>query len=291
VTTPETRARGMGLVGAAIGVGFTMGPAIGGGLAGADPAHLSVAAPALAAAAMSALALLLALVALPESLPPSRRRTGARPGRVALIRDAFSRPRLRPLLVLFFTATLAFAAMESTFGQWAYARFAWGPRQVGEVLGTVGVMMIVIQGGLIGRLAARFGEARLLFAGTLMVGLGLAAMAVVSAPQLGVAACCLLALGQGLVSPSISSLVSRAAGGHEQGGILGVNQSMGSAARFVGPALAGAGFELAGPGAPYALGAGIMAVAAALAWHVLQDRRQPGAADRVPASPVSGSAR
>ncbi|HLY56335.1 MAG TPA: MFS transporter, partial [Stellaceae bacterium] len=285
VTKPENRAKGMGLVGAAIGVGFTLGPAIGGWLAGSDPVHLAVAAPALAAAGMSALALLIALVRLPESLPPDRRAAKRTSGRIALVLDAFSRPRLRPLLTLFFTTTFAFAGMESTFGQWAYARFDWGPSQVGAVLGTVGVLLIVIQGGLIGRLTARFGEARLLFAGTLMIAVGLAAMAASTVAAAGIAACCLLAMGQGLASPATSALVSRAAGGSEQGGILGVNQSMGSAARLLGPAVAGAAFELRGPGAPYVIGAAVMLISAVLAWRVMNDKRREAAVDRPPPNP------
>jgi DHA1 family tetracycline resistance protein-like MFS transporter len=280
VTTPENRAKGMGLVGAAIGIGFTLGPAIGGFLAGSDPAHLALAAPAYAAALLSATALAIAVVRLPESLPPERRAVAAGPGRIAMIRSAMARPRLRPLLVLFFTSTFAFAGMESTFGQWAYARFAWGPSQVGGVLGSVGVLLILIQGGLIGRLARRYGEARLLVAGTIMTGTGLALLAIPAGWTLGVGACALLALGQGLASPSIQSLVSREAAATEQGGVLGVNQSMGAAARLFGPAVAGLAFEWYGPGAPYLVGALIMLVSV---WLALGIRRERGGETPVPA--------
>jgi len=278
ITTPQNRAKGMGMIGAAIGLGFTLGPAIGGFLAGPDPLNLSVASPALAAAGMSLISLLIAAVALPESLPAERRaQRGAVPGRLAMVRGALARPRLRPLLVMFFITTFAFAGMETTFGQWAYARFDWGPQAVGTVLGSTGVVVILIQGGVVGRLARRYGEARLLFAGTLMVAVALAALAVPSGPVLGVAACCLLALGQGLTSPATSSLVSREAGAEEQGGILGVNQSMAAAARLFGPAAAGLAFEAYGPNAPYLLGALVMLASSWIAWGILRDRVQAAA--------------
>jgi DHA1 family tetracycline resistance protein-like MFS transporter len=228
---------------------------------------------------MSALALLVAAVRLRESLPAERRAAApAQPGRLQLIRRAFGRERLRPLLILFFINTFAFAGMETTFGQWAYARFGWGPSQVGSVFGGLGVMLILIQGGLIGRLSKKYGEARLLFAGTLLLGLGMAGMAVSGGPALGILACGVLAVGQGLASPATGSLVSRTAGSDEQGSILGVNQSMGAAARFFGPAAAGLAFEGYGAGGPYWLGAGVMLLAALLAWRVLRDRVAPAAA-------------
>jgi DHA1 family tetracycline resistance protein-like MFS transporter len=286
LTRPENRAKWMGLVGAAIGLGFTLGPAIGGWLAGTDLATLDVTLPALAAAAMSGAALLIALVFLPESLPAAERARGSVAlGRLALIRDAFARSRLRPLLLLFFADTFAFACMESTFGQWAYARLGWGPGQVGSVLGGVGAVLILIQGGVIGRLTRRYGEPRLLFAGTVVIGIGLAGMVIAATPIVAVAACSLLALGQGLASPATSALVSREAGAHEQGRILGVNQSMGSAARLLGPAVAGIAFEWWGAGAPYAVGAIVMIGAAVLAWRVLHERRLAA-----PAAPVGQAA-
>lgn len=274
VTTPENRAKGMGAVGAAIGLGFTLGPGIGGWLAGPDPLHIDAAAPAYAAALLSGLALLVAATRLRESLPPERRAAGAGgPGRFALLGQALRRPRLRILVLLFFTTTFAFAGMETTFAQWALARFAWGPRQVGGIFATLGVLVILIQGGLIGRLTKRYGEARLLLAGTMLVGLGLAVLVPHLAWQVSVAGCCLLAVGQGLASPATSALVSREAAASEQGGILGVNQSAGALARVAGPAVAGALFELIGPGAPYLAGALVMAFSALLAAEVVRQRQ------------------
>ena len=273
VTTPENRAKGMGGLGAALGLGFVLGPAMGGLLAGGDPASIDVAIPSYVAAALSALALVVALFSLRESLTPAlRAKAGTQPGRIAQIRDAFSRPRLRILMVMFFTTTFAFAGMESTFGLWAYHRLDWGPRQVGLVFAAVGIVLVIVQGMLIGRVIKRFGEARALFAGTIAIAIGLALLAAAREPVLGVAASCCLALGMGLASPSTSSLISKEAAADEQGSILGVNQSVGSFARIVGPAVAGQAFEFGGPSAPYAVGAVIMLISAGIAWQVMRQR-------------------
>jgi MFS family permease len=162
--------------------------------------------------------------------------------------------------------------METTFALWALARFNWGPRQVGELFAMVGIVLVVIQGGLIGRLTQRFGEARMLLAGTITIGLGLALMAAAMTPVVGIAASCLLALGMGMAQPSTSSLISREASATEQGSVLGVNQSVGSLARLLGPA-AGVAFTIGGPSAPYILGAALMVVSSWLAARVLRRHR------------------
>ena len=152
-------------------------------------------------------------------------------------------------MILFFSTSFAFAGMESTFALWADHRLQWGPRQVGMVFAVVGIVLVIVQGGLIGRIIKRFGEARALFAGTIAIAIGLALLAAAREPVLGVFASCCLALGMGLASPSTSALISQEAAADEQGGIMGVNQSVGSFARIAGPAAAGQIFELAGPSA------------------------------------------
>jgi MFS transporter, DHA1 family, tetracycline resistance protein len=278
VTTPENRAKGMGGLGAALGLGFVLGPALGGLLAGGDPANIHVAVPSYVAAGLSAIALVVALFRLKESLTPAlRARARNAPSRIAQIRDAFGRPRLRIMMILFFSTTFAFAGMESTFGLWADHRLHWGPRQVGIVFAVVGIVLVIVQGALIGRIIKRFGEARALFAGTIGIGIGLALLAAAREPVLGVAASCWLALGMGLASPSTSALISKEAAADEQGSILGVNQSVGSFARIVGPAVAGQAFELAGPSAPYVVGALVMLISAGIAWQVVRQRHAPAA--------------
>ena len=264
VTTPEKRAKGMGMIGAAFGLGFTVGPAFGGLLAGSDPTTAALSRPAFAAAALSAIALLLTAVLLKESLSPALRNLANRPGRIALAKDAFARPALRNLIILFFLTTGAFAMLESTFALWAYDSFGWGPLQVGWIFFFVGLVLAAVQGGLIGKLSRRFGEARLAAGGAVLLTVGLLSLPfALSLPAvLGVMA--LLSVGLGCLNPAVTSLISRAAGADERGGILGVNQSAQSLARIVGPAMAGPVFAASGRDAPYYVGAVIMAVVVAM---------------------------
>lgn len=265
VTPPEGRAKGMGMIGAAFGLGFTVGPALGGILAGANPTSADLARPAFVAAGLSTLAFIIAAVRLKESLPAAARNAPPRPGRLALARGALRRPVLGLLILLLFITVSAFAGMETTFALWAKSSFGWGPLQVGWLFFYVGILLAALQGGLIGRLAKRFGEARLVIAGSVIIAVGLFAVALSHSLVEVLVATGLLAIGMGLLSPSVSSLVSREAGTSERGGIMGVSQSASSLARILGPALAGAVFTAWGRDAPYYLGALVMLIVVMMA--------------------------
>jgi len=240
ITKPEERAKGMGLIGAAFGLGFIIGPALGGLLAGNNPATADIETPAWVAAGLSFLALWGVILFLPESLPVDLRGMhGGSRSRLKAIWNVLGRPVLSRLILIFFLVILAFAGMESTFALWAIEEFGWGPGQVGYVFAYVGVLSAILQGGLIGRLARRFGEERLLLCGLALIGTGLLAMLFAhSIPRLAFAVSA-LALGMGLTQPSLNSLISRRAGREEQGEVLGVSQSVGSLSRVLGPAVAG----------------------------------------------------
>jgi DHA1 family tetracycline resistance protein-like MFS transporter len=256
ITGPEGRAKAMGMIGAAFGLGFTIGPWLGGVVAGADPTPADLQRPAFLAAGLSAIAFLLVIAILRESRPQAG--VPARANRWELARTAMRRPMLRLLILLFFAITAAFAGMETTFALWTKDAFGWGPEQVGWLFFYVGCVLIVVQGGLIGPLSRRLGEARLVIIGSASIALGLGMVTLsVDLPLLLFASAC-LALGMGLLNPSISSLISRQAGADERGGILGVSQSGASLARVVGPAIAGPLFELLGRNAPYYAGALVM---------------------------------
>jgi MFS transporter, DHA1 family, tetracycline resistance protein len=260
ITMPENRAKGMGLIGAAFGLGFIIGPALGGFLAGNDPATADLAKPAWVAAGLSLLALCGVFVLLRESLPADRR-AGAARSRFGAICGALRRPVLSRLILTFFLVILAFAGMESTFALWAMRQFGWGPGQVGYVFAYVGVLSAVLQGGLIGRLTSRFGEERLLLCGLGLIAGGLVVLAATRGiPLLGVAVTG-LSLGMGLTQPSLNSLISRRAGSDEQGEVLGVSQSVGSLARVLGPAAAGVLFGELGRASPFLWGAALVAAA------------------------------
>ncbi|MGH7091280.1 MAG: MFS transporter [Stellaceae bacterium] len=258
VTPPEGRAKGMGLIGAAFGLGFTLGPAIGGLLAGTDPLHAHLARPALLAAGLSAIALVLTLTRLEESRAPGHVAEGSQMSRLGRARSAFARPVLAQLILVLFVTVSAFSGMETTFALWATATFGWGPEQVGGVLFFVGILLSGLQGGAIGRLSQRYGEARLLTAGAAALALGLLVVALADSLAILLVAMALLAIGMGLLNPSITSLISRLAGSEERGGVMGVSQSASSLARILGPLVAGGVFTLWGRNAPYYLGAVLM---------------------------------
>jgi len=261
VTTPENRAKGMGLIGAAFGLGFIIGPALGGLLAGDDPATADLSMPAWVAAVLSGMALLGVAFVLPESRPLEARQNTPARSRLATILGALRRPILSRLILIFFLVILAFSGMESTFALWAMRQFGWGPSQVAYVFAYVGLLSAVLQGGLIGRLSRRFGEERLLLVGLALIGIGLLALPATRWLPLLALVLAALAVGMGLAQPSLNSLISRRAGRDEQGAVLGVSQSVGSLARVLGPLAAGFLFAEFGRDAPYLWGAALVAAA------------------------------
>jgi DHA1 family tetracycline resistance protein-like MFS transporter len=279
VTPSEKRAQGMGLIGAAFGLGFIFGPAIGGLLGGADPAHPHFLTPALTSAGLSLAALLLAAVALEESLDPAARAALAgrrRPPRLAALGAAARQRELGLSVLLLFLTTFVFAGMESTFAMWSERVFGWGGTQNGYVFAYTGVVAALVQGGLIRRLAARFGERRLILQGAAALGLGLLLIPFAGSLAVLLLAMALLAYGAGVSNPSLSSLVSLAAQAESRGATLGVSQSAASLARILGPALAGASFWLLGRDSPFIAGAAIMLGVALLALRLPE--RKPAVA-------------
>jgi DHA1 family tetracycline resistance protein-like MFS transporter len=266
ITKPEERAKGMGLIGAAFGLGFIIGPALGGLLAGNDPATADVQTPAWVAASLSFIALCGVVVLLPESLPADRRRVpGPSRSRLGALLDVLRRPVLSRLMMTFFLVILAFAGMESTFALWAMEQFDWGPGQVGYVFAFVGLLSAVLQGGLIGGLTRRFGEERLLLCGLALIAIGLLVLPAARTVEVLSVAVSALALGMGLTQPSLNSLISRRAGREEQGEVLGVSQSVGSLSRVLGPASAGYFFGEFGRNAAFFWGAALIVAALMLA--------------------------
>ena len=252
VTPPEKRAMGMGLIGAAFGVGFTLGPWIGGELA-----PLGLAVPIWVAAGLSTLNLLLALWLLPETRT-QRSETRKRPINPAAFIKVARHPVVGLSVLLTFVLTLSFSMMESTFTLFAEHARNLGPQEVGRMFGVAGLVTILIQGGLIHRLVKRFGEQRLIPVGILLLAAGLALLPEAPPMAAMVAVFCLIAVGQGITTPSLQSLISRATSADEQGFVMGTNQSMSALARGVGPALGGIIFTDLGPPAPVWVSAAIL---------------------------------
>ncbi len=266
VTAPEQRAKGMGMIGAAFGLGFIIGPVLGGVIAGNDLATADLQTPGLIAAGLSFAAFLGVIALLPESLAAGRARSSR--GRIAAARGALAQPVLARLLVVFFLVILAFSGMETTFAWWAIAQFGWGPRPIGFVFFYVGLLSALMQGVFIGKLTGRFGEERVMLAGLGAIALGLLVLPFAhELARLGVALSA-LALGMGAMQPSLNSLISRRAGAGEQGEIMGVAQSVGSLSRVLGPIIAGSLFAAFGRNTPYLWGAVLVGGALWVGWRL-----------------------
>ena len=256
VTPPEGRAKGMGIIGAAFGLGFVLGPAIGGVLS-----HRSLALPGLAAAGLAALNGVAAYFILPE---PEQRsvREEARRNRFADFLTEMGRPGIRRVIFIYFLTVLAFSAMESTYAFLSRQRYGIDEAHVSWLFAYIGVIVVIVQGGLIGPLTRALGEQRLL-----VMGLALQALALAALPFAGnvaglMIATAPLAVGSGLSQPALSSLLSRKARRDDQGGTLGIGESAAAFGRIIGPEAGTFTFGRFSMAAPYVGGAAIMALAA-----------------------------
>lgn len=275
ITTPANRAKGMGIVGAAFGLGFIFGPAIGGMLAGHDPANADYTSPALAAAALSGAATVLTLVLLPESLSKDMRHQHARLSRRSrwqMLAEALRQPGVGRLILIAFLATFVFAGMETTFAMWSRREFGWGPEQNGYLFAFVGLISAAVQGGLVGRLARRFGERRLITSGAALLAIGMLAIPMAGTPALLWPAMLIVAVGFSLMTPSLNSMVSLAVDPGVQGGTMGVSRSATTLARVLGPGFAGLLFEMLGKDWPFFAGAVIMCIVLVIAFGATAER-------------------
>lgn len=244
VTKPETRAKGMGLIGAAFGLGFTLGPPIGGVLS----ERVSLAAPAYFASALSASAFLLGAFLLPES-----RRPGAESHRtfsLAAARDALGDPRRGPLLLMFLLQTWAFANLEAMFPLLGQDLLGLDREHMGYVFFFVGIVVAAVQGGLIHRAVRALGERGLFARSTLALAAGFFVVGHARHVALFLLACAVIGVAYGFSSPTINALLSRNTPVDRQGGTFGVAQSCAGLGRAVGHLSAGAAFALA-PWAPF----------------------------------------
>ncbi len=257
VTTPEGRAKGMGMVGAAFGLGFILGPAIGGLLApyGYDK-------PVLLASAMAGLNLVFAWFKLPESLTDeNRHRAQGRRFDLKTLGNALSHPRIAPLLMMYLVVVFAFSNMEATFGLLNEHRYGLSARQTGYLFTLIGFLMSVMQGVLLGRLVRRLGEKRLIMLGTFSMIFGLGLMPFTPNIPVYCLILTLVSFGAGINNPSITALISKSSGVDEQGGIMGIAQSVASLGRILGPTWGGYVFDAFGIGWPFVTAGMFMAIA------------------------------
>ncbi|HEX9118700.1 MAG TPA: MFS transporter [Anaerolineae bacterium] len=279
VTPPEGRARAFGMIGAAFGLGFIFGPALGGLLG-----QFSFAAPAWAAAGLAFAAMLLTWFWLPESRRAgpagSAATAGAAPWQA--LPELLARPVLGRLLLVNLLYWVAFAVYETTFALFAHARFDWGMTQVGYLLAGLGVVGALIQGGLIHIVVRRLGEKATLVTGLILAAAGLGAAAFAHSVPVFVAALLPAAVGAGLASPSLVTLVSHAADPGQQGRVQGAAGSLESLGRIVGPLWGNSVLQWWGEGAAYFLAALLLAVVAVIAGGLAPLRREQPAAESHP---------
>lgn len=279
VAPPEERARLMGLLGAAFGVGFVAGPALG-ALAALGGAHV----PFYVASAIALVNGLVAIKRLPETRPAEVRAQEAElDGELLATAPALDGPGLAEpahvqvphdedeaetstilrLIAVAFAGMLAFSAFEATFALLADRRFDLDLSATAAVFTAIGVALVVVQAGFVGPVTSRLGEGSTLRLALAANGIGLVVLAL-DGGWLGLAvALGLLVVGQGLVTPTLSSAVAGRAGSR-RGQWLGWQQSAGGVARVIGPAVGGALFQHVGVGAPYVVGAVVVLVALAL---------------------------
>lgn len=268
-TGPEDRAHGMGMLGAASGLGILIGPAIGGYFS-----QFGYAVPGFIAAGLCVVNGGAAIFFLPESprQPDGRRTPGvAETAQAASLRRWVGTLTSYPfglLLLVYFLSIMSFAAMTSVLALFAERAHQMDALDMGIVFSTAGATTVVVRGLIVGWLARRFGERRIVQAGTLVLSVSLLTIPLVPNALVMFAIVPLWALATGLTFPSLASLVSQETDTDSQGAMLGGQQVVGGIGRVLGPVWAGAVFEALGIRIPFYIGAVLVAVAVALALRI-----------------------
>ena len=234
ISTREERSKAMGLLGAAFGLGFVFGPALGGVVGKFFGLH----APFLVAAALAIINAVLVLTRLPESLPPERRGGGSRESIFAVFQHC-DRGAYTTVTATYFCLITGFSMMTTIYALLLFHRFSLDALHTGGMLAMVGLVGAIIQGGLIGPLVRTFGEARLATVGAIILAASLFALPLATGVGTLIAFSLGVAVGNSLLMPTLTGIASRSVEESWQGRALGLLQSAGSLARWIGPALAG----------------------------------------------------
>lgn len=274
ITEAKDRSKSMGLIGAAFGLGFILGPAIGGltsewGMRLGDHPPLGGSFPAVIASAICLLNALFAVRFLPESLQDKGRNATAfsHSLRWKKLWACLTQPTLNVVMIIYFLSGFGLAHVEQTLFLLMKKEFGWSQAQSSYGFAYIGLIMVFTQGYLIRKLMPKFGERRLLLAGMLMAGLGLLSIANVSSLWWIAVGVTFLGLGNGLANPSLNGTISLLSARDEQGNSLGVAQSLSSMARILGPPTGGFLFERLVQ-APFVAGGCAVLIGFALAWVV-----------------------
>ncbi len=269
VTDAQNRAKGMGLIGAAFGLGFILGPAIGGVLS-----RWGYSVPAFAAAGLATLNLVGVIAVLPESLSAERKAELAKQEKRALISitamiQELNKPRVGPLMTIRLFYALAAALFQTMFTLWAKDRLGLNAQTTSYLLAYVGLLSVIVQGGLIGQLTKRFSESKLIAWSMLVQTIALLAWAFTPSVPVLLVVLIPLAFSTGVLNTVINSAITRAVPPQEVGGALGTAGALESLSRVVSPSVGGWLLGAAGAWAPGVVGAAIMAGVTAFAWRRL----------------------
>ncbi|MBP0021542.1 MAG: MFS transporter [Cyanobacteria bacterium SBLK] len=264
ITTAENRAKGMGLIGASFGLSFTLGPALGGFLAGVNTESINYQLPLLVASGLSLGGLIFACLALPQSKPDTSERSTrivSASKRLLELIATLKRPLINRLISVFFLIGVGLLGAQTTLALWLERQFSWGPQQTGYLLMFCGIIATLFQGGLIGILNKKFGEVNLLASGLIILGMGLFLTPFSSNLVLLLGAMSFLTIGESLATTSTRSVISQLAEPHETGKLLGMTQSALSLGTIVGPSFAGFIFVTIGKDSPFFNGALLILIA------------------------------
>ena len=261
ITSENDRAKGMGLIGAAFGLGFIAGPAIGGILAGSDIANTNFLLPSLVAAGFSGLALIFATIFLKESLTLELRSdisNQTSTERWTRLNLTISRPEVRITLILTFMAVFVFAALEATFAMWTERTFGWGVAQNGYIFAYTGILSAIVQGTIVGPMSKKWGEPALIQQGFVALLIGLVMIPFSDTLEFLLIAMAIVTYGFSLASPALSSRLSLQVSKRDQGTVLGIGRSASTLARAMGPMGSGYVFAFLGKDWPFFVGALLM---------------------------------
>ncbi len=261
-TGEAERPKAMGLLGAAFGLGFIFGPAVGGLVAGQAPGLAEFARVAWVAAGITLAAALLVGWRLPESLPPARRAAtrnlGPTPSAGAVLA---AKPAVLGLMLVSLLVIGSAAMMETTFALFADDVLAWSPRDVGLAFGLIGTISTAVQGAGAAPLARRFGPRRVVLGGILLYTLGLAGLGLAGGSASVLVALAVTATGVGTFNPAYQTLVAATTDDQDRGLINGLTQGASAMGRIIGPAVSGSFYEALGPSSPFLIGAALMGAA------------------------------
>jgi MFS transporter, DHA1 family, tetracycline resistance protein len=252
ISKPEDRSKNFGLIGAAFGLGFILGPAIGGALS-----QINLNLPVFVAAGFAFANVILGYFTLPESLPKEKRQQGKRQSiwselnPIGQLGNMARDKNIRALVFGFFLFNFAFAGFQNNFAVFTRDQFHWDPVKNAQLFAYIGLVSSLVQGGLIRKLIPRFGEETLALWGLAFCSISVFSIAFLPTANWLYATQTLFALGVGLASPTLRGLISARTPAQEQGRALGGTQAMVSLAMVLGPLWAGAAFDYFGYTAPY----------------------------------------